>query len=334
MERCKMSVLSWTNWDHVVIHGCTMVLAAISQVVADIFFSLARDGNVPNALFETSSRNVSETFPLEVTMDRWSDIYWIMIDFWSIAWLVYSVVSLFKRNVLGPQSCNPEIHPPEFYLLWTIINTVRMCSMCLWDSHDFFGVVFLRWIIPVLSFYMLYMSYSNLDTHKSWLAINNPSVILWTRYLTQNGLAVFAWWSLVDAVVGLGIVFKYNVHLPDPMVSTAVLTVISVCTITWFLLESFVLTKYLRHTFSVYPLLILSLGAMFTRSYRIHDLSANTIYCGFLMLLMTILSLIHLISSCLYEDKSRKPPASETWEKSEACVTVCKPVGPTMKHKV
>lgn len=46
------------------------------------------------------------------------------------------------------------------------------------------------------------------------------------------------------------------------------------------ILQSFLLTKYLRHTFSVYAILIVGLGAMFTRSYRIHDLAANTVYCG------------------------------------------------------
>ncbi|XP_019942965.2 uncharacterized protein [Paralichthys olivaceus] len=329
----KMSVLSLTNCDYMVIHECSIVLAALSQVTSDIFFSLARDGNVPNAVFQTSSRNVSETFPLEVTMDWWSEFYWIMIDFWSHAWLIYAVVSLFKRNVPGPGFPNHEIHPPVFYLIWTIINIVRICSMSLWDSHDFLGVVFLRWILPVLSFFMLFMSYSNLDTHKSWLAINNPSVIPWTRYLTQNGLAMFAWWSLLDAVVGLGIVFKYKHAMSDPPVSTGVLTMISLCAITWFILENSLFTKYLRHTFSVYPLLVLSLGAMFTRSYRVHDISANTIYCGFLMLLMTVMSLVHLISSCLYTNKSINPAAPELCVKSEACVTVCKLEG-TMKQEV
>lgn len=50
---------------------------------------------------------------------------------------------------------------------------------------DILGAVILRWILPVLSFYMLYMSYSNLNKHKAWLAINNPSVISWTRYLVR-----------------------------------------------------------------------------------------------------------------------------------------------------
>lgn len=47
-----------------------------------------------------------------------------------------------------------------------------------------------------------------------------------------------------------------------------------------FILQSFLLTKYLRYTFCVYSILILGLGAMFTRSYRVHELAANTVYCG------------------------------------------------------
>ncbi|AWP20516.1 Hypothetical protein SMAX5B_004673 [Scophthalmus maximus] len=325
LERCKMFLLSVTN--HFVIHAWSIALAVISQVTSDIFFVLAMDDSVPNALFQTSSRDVSETFALEVTMDWWSETYWIVVDLWSKAWLVEAVVRLFKRNVLGPQSCNPEIHPPVFYLLWTIIHFTRICSMSLWDRHDIVGVVVLRWSLPVLSFYMLYMSYSILHKHKAWLAINNPSGILWTRYLTQNGLAVFAWWSLLNAVVGLGIVLKYKAGVPDPLASTIVLTIVSLCTITWFILENFLLRRYLCCTFSVYPILILGLGTMFTRSYRVHDLSANTIYCGFLMLLMTIMSLIHLISACLYTDESGKPLAMEPCLKAEGCKTVCQPEG-------
>ncbi|XP_038585367.1 uncharacterized protein LOC119910704 [Micropterus salmoides] len=333
MVRFQMSPLLAKNSNHVVIHAGCIVLAVITQVISEIFFSLATDSCVPNALFQTSSRNVSETFPLEVTMDWWSDNCWIMIDFWSKAWLLFTVVSLFKRNILHPESCNPEIHPPEFYLMWTMINIARMCSMSLWDTHDILGAVILRWILPVFSFYMLYMSYCHLNKHKRWLAINNPNVISLTRYLTQNGLALFAWWSLLNAVVGVGIVLKYKAGVPDPLVSTIVLTTISSCTIIWFILQSSLLAKYMRYTFSVYAVLILGLGAMFTRSYRIHDLAANTVYCGSLMLLMTIMSLSHLISLCLHTEKSSKPLAMEPDLTFGVCETVCQPEG-NIKHKL
>lgn len=50
---------------------------------------------------------------------------------------------------------------------------------------DILGAVILKWILPVLSFNMLYISYSNFNKNKAWLAINNPSMILWTRYLVR-----------------------------------------------------------------------------------------------------------------------------------------------------
>ncbi|XP_035811475.2 uncharacterized protein LOC118471364 [Amphiprion ocellaris] len=327
MASSRMSLLSANNSNHVLIHAGSIILAVISQVISDIFFILAKDSSVPNALFQTSHRNMSESFPLEVTMDYWSEYYWIMIDLWSKAWLVDAGVSLCRRNVLGPESCNPEIHPPVFYLMWSTVNVARMCSMSLWDRQCILGAALLRWIPAVYSFYMLHMSYFNLNKHKAWLAINNPRVIPWTQYLTQNGLAVFAWWSFLNAVVGFGIVLKYNAGVPDPLISTIVLTVVTVSIIIWFILQTFLLTKYMGHTNSVYAILILGLGAMFTRSYRLHALTVNTVFCGFLMLLVTLMSLIYLMSACLHTDKSSKPLDMELYQKSDDCATVCQPEG-------
>lgn len=57
--------------------------------------------------------------------------------------------------------------------------------------------------------------------------------MLYHLWQTQNGLAMFAWYSLLNAVVGLGIVFKYKAGVTDPLVSTIVLTIVALCTITW-----------------------------------------------------------------------------------------------------
>ncbi|TNN73401.1 hypothetical protein EYF80_016355 [Liparis tanakae] len=274
----QMSPLCVRNAEQVIQAG-SVVLAVTAQVISDILCYLAKDGSVPNAVFKTSSRNVSETFPLEVTMDWWSNSYWDIVDLWSKAWLLYAVVNLSKSDIVG--------------------------------------AVILEWILPVLSFSMLYTSYCNLNQHAAWLSANSPRVVLWTRYLTQNGLAVFGWWSLLNAVVGLGIVLKYKASVPDPLMSTIVLTIISSFAIIWFILQSCLLAKYMRYTFSVYAILVLGLGAMFTRSYRYHDLSENTVYCGFLMLLMTAMSLIHVISTCLHTAESSKPVATELLVTSE-----------------
>ncbi|XP_011487286.1 uncharacterized protein LOC101158564 [Oryzias latipes] len=326
-----MTVFAGNNSHHLMKHAASIILAFISQMISDVFFILSQEGNVPNALFQNSARNVSNTFYLEVTMDWWSDNCWIVIDLWSKAWLVYAAVSLYRRNALGPESCNPEIHPPIFHLIWTVTNVLRMSSMYMWDKHYIVGAVLLRWFLPVYSFYMLYMSYSSLSKHKAWLAINNPNVISWTRYLTQNGLAVFAWWSLFNASVGLGVALKYNSGVPDPVVSTVVLSILSICIAMWFILQILLLPMFMGHTFSIYGILILGLGAMFTNSYRVRDFSINTAVCGVLMVLITVMSFIHLITSCLKTE--RKPLAEPALKFNFDLQTVCQ-LEVNNKHKL
>lgn len=104
----------------------------------------------------------------------------------------------------------------------------------------------------------------------------------------------------------------------------------------------------------------MGLGAMFTKSYSFHNLAANTVFCGkmspeciytwkftvglfvfsqcplfslgFLMLLITIMSIFHLVSDCLHKDNSNKPSAIEAHMRFEILETVCQPAG-SIQHK-
>ena len=129
---------------------------------------------------------------------------------------------------------------------------------------DVLGAVMACWMVLFLGVCNLYMSYSNLSFYKSWLQINNPQMISWIGYLvsqythaltdcniytvtiivcmcvcvcvflqTQNGLAAFVWWTLINALLGLGVIFKYQNGVPDPLVSTSVLILITICIIIW-----------------------------------------------------------------------------------------------------
>ncbi|CAB1340706.1 unnamed protein product, partial [Coregonus sp. 'balchen'] len=208
---------------HVVLHGVCITLAMVSQVFSETFHVLA-SGTNSGGLFRTTMDNVSESFPLEVTMDCWADNTWIMLRIWSSAWLIHSLFTVFQSDLL------PSL--------------------------------FFKWVMPVHSFQMLYVSYRNLHNHRAWLAINNPKEPWWTRYLTQNGLAVFGWWTLLEALVSLGVVLRYQAGLPDPLVSSMVLTLLLLGMLIWFVFESFIFSKYIRYTFTVYPVLIVGLGAM------------------------------------------------------------------------
>lgn len=324
-----MSPFSNKGPGHGLLHAGTVALAIITQICAVVFFVLAQEYNVPNALFQTSALNVSETLSLEVTMDHWAQNNWLMIDSWSLAWLVEAVVRLCRRNVFGPEACNPELHPPLFYLMWASVNSARICSMLLWDRNEILAAFILSATQPALSFYMLYTSYSNLDKNKAWLAINNPNVIWWTRYLTQSGVALFAWWTLLTAALHFGIVLKYKAGVEDTAASSIVLTAIFMFTLIWFFLQSLIFIKYMRYTFTVYPVSILGLGAIFTKNFQI-SMTSNIMYCGFLMLLVTILNSIHLLIACLYKGSDHEPPLVQP---SVSLETVCHPQDKCNKQK-
>ncbi|MGH0162880.1 UNVERIFIED_CONTAM: hypothetical protein FKN15_043818 [Acipenser sinensis] len=128
----------------------------------------------------------------------------------------------------------------------------------------------------------------------------------------HNGLALYAAWTSVDVLVNFGIVLKYSFGLMDPAVSTAMLSILLVELIVWFLLENFVLEKYVRYTFTVYPVVILGLAGMFTRNYRFDSITTNTIYCGVLMATGAAFCVFRLIAICFYDDnKHSSSPLDE-----------------------
>ncbi|XP_036377830.1 uncharacterized protein LOC118773148 [Megalops cyprinoides] len=304
-------------------HAVFIVLAILSSALSDVF-TVAAAGHLTGFedLFQTTTWNVSDTFSIEVTLDHWVSSTWIMLTAWSAGWLFYALTTVIRRNALGPVCCNPEIHPPSFYLIWILINVLRISWLFLWDRQYIIRSLGLKILIPFSTYVMLFVSYRNLHQHQSWFATNSPNEIWFIRFMTQNGLALFATLSSIEALINMGVALKYSAGLQDPLVSTVVLTVLFVGLLVWFTFESFIFEKYTRYTFTVYPVVVLCLGAMFTRSYRVNDIALNTIYCGFLMIAATILNTIRLIAACFYTDKKPTFLSRSPIPLTDSCETV------------
>ncbi|CAL9698091.1 unnamed protein product [Knipowitschia caucasica] len=297
---------------HQVIHGAAVALALVTQVCAVVFCALFGE----HAVLEAVAPAGNETWSLEVNMDHWAHNNWILVDSWTLAWLLEALYRLCKTNVQGPEACNPELHPPLFYLMWASVCSARICSMLLWLKGELVTSFLMSVVQPSISFCMLYTSYSNVNKHMARLAINSPSIVWWMRYLTQSGLALFAWWTLQIAAIHFGLVLKYKAGVPDTTASTIVLTAVLLSAVIWFILQSVFYLKHMRYTFTVYPILILGLGAIFTRTFQFSNVTVNTIYCGCMIMLFTIMSSIHQVLACLYKGTSW-PPALPL-EKSSA----------------
>ncbi|KAL4635275.1 hypothetical protein GN956_G14171 [Arapaima gigas] len=282
------------------IHGIIIILALSGQLLSE-FFTAPFNSIVHPTFHGNESRRCS----IDASMDTWAISIWIMLSVWNTVWLMYAFSTVVRSNILGPVCCNPEVHPPLFYLMWIFITSVRITSWLLGDDPCLAQTFGLKILIPLLTYMMLGISYSNLQRHQPWLTTHSPKDFWCISYLIQNGLAMFATWTWLEALMIVGAMLKFKAGLQDPLASTVVLTLLLVSLITWFALESFLFERYMRYTFTVYPMMILGLGAIFTKIYQFDDISPNTVYCGVLMILATLLNTIGLIMVCCYKD--RKP---------------------------
>ncbi|XP_041922941.1 uncharacterized protein LOC121687869 [Alosa sapidissima] len=278
-------------------HLACVCLAILSFTASLGFISWAH-GPSPPGMFETTKENMSNAFPIEVSMDRWAGYMDIAIPIFSMVVLYLSLFLVLKSNDFGPVCCNPEVHPPRFYLTWPVICVTHIGGLFLWDRGEILQALCLRMFPPMLGFYMLSVSYNNLQRYRPWLHTTSSKLAWFTYYATQNSLALSAWWSLIDALINLGVVLKYTVGLQDPIVSCVVLTLLFLAMLLWFILETFVFMNYIHYTFTVYPILIVGLGAMFTKGYVLLDMAPSTVYSGFLMLVATVMNCIMLCRHC------------------------------------
>ncbi|KAL2085605.1 hypothetical protein ACEWY4_018925 [Coilia grayii] len=278
-------------------HCVCMVLAMCSINILMVLTGLSHSPN-PTGLFENSQYNMSKTFPTDVSMDKWSGFIDVLIPMINSYCLLFSLLLTCKRNDYGPVCCNPEVHPPRFYLIWPIICVTDIGDLFLSDRCGILQAFWLKLLSPLLTFYMLFYSYINVQHHRTLLHVTCSQSTRFLYYLAQNGLAVSAWWNLLDALVNLGIVLKYVAGLQDPVVSSLILTLLFLAMLLWFILENFIWVQYIHYNFTVYPILILGLSSMFTRGYQAATMAPNTVYCGFLMLVATVMNCVFLFRLC------------------------------------
>ncbi|KAM9308324.1 uncharacterized protein PAF06_012515 [Gastrophryne carolinensis] len=248
--------------EHKILLAVLICLSAVSYICTVVFNALSAISK--GGLFLTTAANISNNNPLDVTPAGWTFSIWSVIYIWNGLWIVYVVSTLFRRNKMGPIYSKPAIHPPEFYALWILNNIINIGWLFLWDRELLiFADVFLA-LIPLTCYMMLYLSYKNCYHYRTWMATHQRFDLWCIRMLVHNGLATYATWTTIATVINFGIVLKYSslgVHEPD--VSTMVLCLVFFALVFWFLMETFIFEKYVRYTFTIYPVAIVASVGVF-----------------------------------------------------------------------
>ncbi|KAM5157349.1 uncharacterized protein ACMZJ9_008675 [Mantella aurantiaca] len=232
---------------------CLSVVSFICTVVFNATSAMAQNG-----LFLTTASNISAKYPLDVTPAGWTFSIWSVIYIWNGLWIVYVISTLFRRNKYGRVYAKPTVHPPEFFALWILNNLINIAWLFLWDRELLiFSNIFLA-LIAITCFLMLHISYRKCYRSGAWM-LQHQRFDLWCiRILIHNGLAIYATWTSIATIVNFGLVLKYNAHLNDPDAGSVVLSLVFFAVLFWFLMETFIFEKYVRYTFTVYPVAIVA----------------------------------------------------------------------------
>uniref|UniRef100_A0A1B8YA49 Uncharacterized protein n=1 Tax=Xenopus tropicalis TaxID=8364 RepID=A0A1B8YA49_XENTR len=265
-----------------------IILTAVSYIVTVIFNALSAISN--NGVFATIAKNVSDKYSLDITPAGWTFSIWSVIYIWNGAWIVYAVSTLFRRNSMGYIYVTPGLHPPEFFVIWIVNNIVNIGWLFLWDQEILiFANVFIV-LLPISLYIMLAISYRNCYKYGAWMWENNRVDLWCTRILVHNGLATYATWTTAATCLNFGIVLKYYVKIEDPAVSSITLCLIFLALVFWLMLETFVFEKYVRYTFTIYPVAIVASAGVYTGSKTSSDLSTVNMINALMLIYFSFLS--------------------------------------------
>ncbi|KAM4705000.1 uncharacterized protein WCC33_009831 [Rhinophrynus dorsalis] len=260
---------------HKVLLYSLIILSVVSYVCTIVFNALSAVAE--NGVFATTASNISSKYSLEITPAGWTFSIWSVIYIWNGLWIVYVFSTLFRRNKSGFVYLKPGIHTPEFFAVWILNNIINISWLFLWDQEILIlGNVFLI-LIPITCILMLTISYRNCYKHGIWMSENSRFDLWCIRILVHNGLATYTTWTCIATVINFGIVLKYYVNIEDAVASNMVLCLVFFALLSWFFMETFVFEKYVRYTFTIYPVAIIASVGVFVERDHSAALSTNDI---------------------------------------------------------
>ncbi|KAF3858914.1 hypothetical protein F7725_012115 [Dissostichus mawsoni] len=243
----------------VLITICTVVFIAVLIVNA-----LAGAGKGP---FHSSTGNVSALYETDITPAGWTFSIWGVIYTWLTLLVIYTTSYVFRG------SWAQSLLPYTFYFCWMANLVLNMIWLLLWDReylHALFCCCFAT------------------DYYGLWLQAYHRKDLFCLRVLVQNGLALYTTWTSIASLINFSLVL----HLWGVAKSTAATA--SLCIL--FLMENWLLDRWVRNILTVYPVVIVALAGNVFKHFNPDDPTPNSVFMVVLLVLACVLLISRLIT--------------------------------------
>ena len=189
-----------------------------------------------------------ERYRLTISPTLWTHSAWLAVFAWQGLWLLYAWSFTCRQQ--KPRTIFPGVYP-AFGLLCAL-NVGWFYSLC--NSFPEMSLAFVT--ILTITLYLC------IGMESCYLYINPDlkyasRLGIWvTRVLVLNGLVAFATWTTFVTLLNLGVVLQEKANLHADTCSTIVLSLLASIVLSYILLESTILDRFLRHVFVIYPVMI------------------------------------------------------------------------------
>ena len=279
-------------------------LTLVIYIIHLVFNALSARGGPGNKLFPNTVSNISKRFHLEITPVGATFSIWGAIFAWQVLWILYTVSTVFRS---GPAT---NILQNKFFIVFIANILTVIAWLFTWARAEgviSFVIILLGQIfLDVAIAFACYDLRVFLDDQKVY---SQGKVDIWSqRFLVQNGLLFYGTWTTIATLINTAVVFAYYIGTTTKVASLVSLSLLGVLAITWFILENFVIQKYVEYTFTAYITLIIGLTGILLNIFN-EDKLVGGITLGLLILSGIFLVARLIIISVRH---CKKPPPNET----------------------
>ncbi|XP_061695665.1 uncharacterized protein si:dkey-29d8.3 isoform X3 [Syngnathoides biaculeatus] len=193
--------------------------------------------------------------------------------------------------------------PCAFYVFWLFSMVLNMMWLLLWDRERMLSALVLLSLIVISNSSALSICCFATDFYGLWLKTYYPKDLTCVIILVHNGLALYTTWTSIASLINFTLVLQ----LWGVVRSTA--ATVSLCLlfaklVAWFMLENWVLDRWVRNIMTVYPVVIVALFGNVWKHFDPVDPTPNAIFMVNLLVLTCIL-LVFRVCNVIWRNRRR-----------------------------
>lgn len=248
-------------------------------------------------IFKNQTGAISDKFYLSITPAGWTfALIWAIIYIYQAVWYLYALTTICRCNKDGQYLYTLSYLPPAFYFVFIINNIAIVAWLILWDRQ------WIEWALldiiftPLTLYICLFISFKYL--YDNIMSMKRGAVgkeIWFVRILVQNGMAFFATWVSIATLLNFAMVLTYIWSVDMQIAASIALAILSLDIVVWFVLDMFLIDKYVRYTVTPYIVVVVALIGSIMKNWNLNTNYRNSIFTAVLLAVAGLLLIVKLL---------------------------------------